>query len=274
MKINITLPAFLLFAALPAAAVPVKASMNAWADFGSLNIKVIDTDPMDGIVPTLSFQSIRSKASGSTNPSGTVNWSDEAVSSDWSSLIGVSYASQHGSVVSGKFNGMAMAANTSVTANPVKPGSDNQFFTFANLVRNAELTLTGPGRLEITMDYRYQGFSEKQANGEFTKAAGFAELSLSSPTGMPGGYASRVDRASFSVTPDTSFSGGGRLYLAAQSFGNDPMTFMLRSSLGTEASLAVAAVPEPETYATMLAGGLVVGFAVRRSRRAKAKQSA
>nr|WP_246491054.1 PEP-CTERM sorting domain-containing protein [Chitinivorax tropicus] len=242
--------------------------MSVWADFSSFNIRVVDTDPMDGIVPTLSFRTVRSEVSGATSP---INWQDNKSVTDWLSPLAVSHVAQ-GMEVSAEVNGAAMGADTAVVMSPVPQGSNNHFATFANLVRYGEMILSGPGRLEISMNYHYRGFSEKQHDGENTLAAGFAELSLSTAMDSPSGYLTRTDHANFVVRPDLAETGDGRLFVAAQSFGTDPTTFMLRTTLGSESGLTVAAVPEPETYATMLVGGLMVAFAVRRSRRHKAGQ--
>ncbi|WP_249383976.1 PEPxxWA-CTERM sorting domain-containing protein [Chitinivorax sp. B] len=136
-------------------------------------------------------------------------------------------------------------------------------------------TLMGAGRLEIMLHYGYKaGNNPKSIYDPAFNFYSSLEVSAIAPS-SDGSQTRRFDAFEIARPGGNigSFAEGtGSMFVSFENFGNSAMDVMLTDF--SRVNIANAQwgqpVPEPETYAMMLAGLGVVGFAIRKRRRAMA----
>jgi hypothetical protein len=245
----------LLVLALGSVSVSAQAASveSASASIGNFSYQLIDLNPTDGIAPSIAFTSYSGTAS-SQGFSGFGNLSDSR------STLGAT------SVVSSKGRADTLLAPASVSsvAKAFLPDESNRQFA-AQALYSQQFTLSADTLVIFSADSRLHVDYDRQNNRNSPKArsAMFGELNIDGIAGQPDyvsdfGEGASIDRAS-------SFN--SRLIGALQSLHS---TAYGTISLGTRVEAGwmpwVSAVPEPGTYAMLLAGLALVGAVSRRKR--------
>ncbi|WP_295993582.1 PEP-CTERM sorting domain-containing protein [Rugamonas sp.] len=272
-----------------AAAGPAHAAASSSATFGNLTITLTDLDPNDGIAPSLIYQAdAQPTIMGETRSFGdefvqhTFNkvlvgqqgglngaLNDELASSNASltsavTLAGFSSASASGkalSTVDG--NGRYFAEAT---------GQDpymNSFTLSANTMMT--ITVNGSARAQTTIGYNLDAFQAEEANAHL-----FLDIEAYTDNGTyVGGYQETTLQALYEVKDDGSVVGqtqswDGQMSASFSNKTGQSASGFFVADVDVSGLSSVAAVPEPETYAMLMAGLALVGWGAKRAKRRQA----
>lgn len=263
------------------ASAPAFAASSASASIGPLSFQLIDLNPLDGVTPWITFAStgydnfiyVQAQRSDLT----LSDYSELGGASPWAtaSLTASAGAAQAAASIAGTgvAHGSTLLASGSIGDFQAAAGNYALFNTAARapyytsnaftLSANTLLVISGTANVTASA----VGFLGFGANS----AAANVELTVSGAGGGGGGYQIAADFISVS---DSTYLGNESFNLAtgrtlAVSFLN-----LTNGSLNGDLQLSVSAggvshanpVPEPETYALMLAGLALIGKLVRRRR--------
>ncbi|MBB5020103.1 hypothetical protein HNQ59_003417 [Chitinivorax tropicus] len=255
---------------LASCAALVMLSAPAWANspyaeyWHRLEYRLIDTDPNDGQSPTIRDveDPNRVLAIGVDVPRKVDRYDTKVLGGEAGEL------SYQGGKVSGYSgtDGTTTTQRVALGEMPFAAGVQS----ISSFTRH--FTLLGAGRLEIMLNYGYKA-------GNFPKSIYepafnfFSSLEVSASAPSPDGATTRRFDAFEIARPGGrigSFAEGvGSMFVTFENLGSSAMDVFLTdfSRVNVANALWGQPVPEPETYAMMLAGLGIVGFAIQRRRR-------
>lgn len=217
---------------------------SATIDWSSLNFQLFDLDPLDGIAPTLTWQPLDQNTYVGAS-SSLDGWSGDSAA-DWSSAISASEGAATGwadaGVLGAELGGLLSEGWNSASAD-----------------RSGSFQLSAKSLVLFTID---AVVSAQQLAGGNLYA--WASLDVFGTNGYGLGY----QGSSSGIDAGERFGEAVGSTLAV-SFMN-PSTQATTGTLTAWASvdgLGIPPVPEPETYAMMLAGLAMLGFTARRRMR-------
>lgn len=277
-----------LAAIVVSAAAPAFATTSATASLTGLSFQLIDLNPMDGIASSITFASgsgmgnyVYSAASandyisGADNQSGSRSSNNVGVdrsitnTTDYSAATSTVTASggKPTSLVSTGFaTAPAGAGDASYNANAASPQNAWWGYSSFTLSGNTMLIVSGTSTVTASNSVGYTA-----TGSESSSASTSAQLSGVGAAGSGNQSSSFSASASapwwtgpYTETSTSSFS----LIFGNTTGGNITGTMALATSVNGSANSSVAVVPEPETYAMMLAGLGAIGFMARRRRAA------
>lgn len=274
------------------AAAPVMAAGSASATISGFSVRLIDLNLTDGITPSISFEPGSVLFEGdddepraglvSTYVADPLSFIDDSNSSLTFSPISsaVSYA---GANASAAISGDGTLAGTTLSASSTTPGlvagalmrsvassGDSGISSIFRLSGNtlaifsaqAFASLSGAGGSE---QGRFQFFGDQGAVETEINVTGPGAL------GSEGGYQESSDEFEFSSYSDESvppfdFSGTAELSATFLNLTRSNLTGQLDFDVYTYVATSTAPVPEPGTYALLLAGLGMMGFVAGRRR--------
>jgi hypothetical protein len=221
------------------------ANASASAQISNLTYQLVDLDPNDGILPTITF---------ATSYLGQASTSWYPYASDTSGALGstgVTWSSGSAATSSGA---TALSAHSSLSSDWYSryDADASQYLPFT-LSPHTSLLITAAGALDVVPG----GATRSSASISFT-----AQLDFLSPGGVKGGTYYDQSYASQDGARDYSFSA----YLASGATAqNGFLQLRAQTSLELDAPTDPAnPVPEPETWGMLLGGLAVVGGLARR----------
>lgn len=248
-----TVATLLVAACLPSWA----ASLGAAATFDTLSYRLIDLRPKDGIAPSVTFHDSPSTVLLESKIFGDHANNVEGGSSFWSAFssayksTGASAATSVASL-SGGPSFMMLASGSALTGR----GGFDAFNSYVGMALDMELgaytAIQWTGRYSISSwALRSAAATTTDQSFAYVTFGGLDNEFMVSAASLPGGdphFASKTGAATFRLSNDT---GAGALETAY---------FRAVASAGQ----TVAPVPEPSSWALMLAGAVVVGGVARR----------
>jgi len=256
--------------ALTAVALAAAASANATsfasASIGPIQIQLIDLDPTDSVLPSIVFSNAISSFTNAyaTDGLGTVNYiwspgsSTVGTASITASTSGATASSLQGAQtsISGQASGGAGGVSASYWGYISSP-----YYASFTLSANTAVRFSTVATLAVSTTV---GASPTASGAEFARA----EVSF-----FANGYVGHYSQNSNSAIYDYVGSNAGQksftetLNASLMNFSSSAMsgTVTAQTYITGNSSIA-AAVPEPETYAMLLAGLGVVGAVARRRR--------
>ena len=270
----------LVIAALAAmVSLPVMAASSASASLGPITVTLFDLDPFDAIAPSITFA-----GPGMGSDSYVNTWASEAIPSGGSNSPlggGAPWApvstsdTAGGASASASISGPGMASLTSVSASGSAadvfgpPTNNAQYYGVAHpMLGYSSFALTAKTLLIISAPASIAAAASGPAGYYSHYASADVYLSLHGPGASGGGSQSSVDQLAYTnYAYNSSFSHTDSRLLGA-SFVNlttGPLSGYLYNYSAVY-GLTSAPVPEPGTYAMLLAGLGLVGSMVRRRR--------
>jgi hypothetical protein len=286
---------------VPAAAT---SQATASASLTGLSISLFDLAPADGIDPSVTFQSYSGANGGQASAqyvtltrSGSASESFSSPGSPWaagSASALTTYSNSASAIAGSPWDGtLALSASGTASAPPDQPGNSggyplpsasfsaqaNVFNYGASFNLSANTLLLISAQTSVAAVAEEGGLADSGYGWTYTygnSATATASLSLSGPGASGSGSQNSQDSRYVSVFAYYDFYGGGWISQAASdggplavSFTNASGDWLVGSFYADVSSSGnaygnVTAVPEPETYALMLGGLLMLGFMARR----------
>ena len=234
--------------ALPAQAV-VQPPAFASIDWSTFSYQLIDTNPLDGVLPTIEFLNQNS------NTSASASSYDAASAADWSSDLSSASGSASATIGAGGLNAQftALPSTLNTFAQASRTGS---FIVSANTL----VTFSVAAAIGVNLPVPLNG-----------SAYSWSRFSISGP-----GFTGNPNQLQQSVTELLLFADGsgvprtqdGVLLGSFYNGSGGNLTGQINAFSQVNSNGFIPVVPEPETYAMLLAGvGLLAAVARRRSRR-------
>lgn len=245
-------------------------SAEANFNWSAMTFTLIDLNLSDGIAPSVSWSGQSGNASASANSSD--NFHSKSISESYqassaSSVVGSNAVATYAAGTSVYNNqNVAITANADASAIPVGGSFANGYSNASGSVYSA-FSLSGAGVMVINVPYSIMVTGDKYNYNDYGSAAMNIYASFYASDGSYSGSQSANRSFSSYWTGDTSYAGVFTLSVANSSsllttFGS------LNSSMSADARYYgdsyVPGVPEPETYAMMLAGLGLIGVIARR----------
>lgn len=243
------------------------AAASASASIGTVSITLIDLDPLDGIAPSLTFSGESSQSSGyvgdpyaydfmsasgfytptSALASSTTGWSSGSTSANGATSSTMLY----GSTASGVYN-----------------YSNSSGYSYG------QFTVTPWTLVILTTSYDVEAMTTIGTDGvnyESSQGGAQLEMNIAGQDGWEYHLISRYVSAShmwdgIGYVP-TSDAASGQMTLSVANVAETEVSGSFYAYAYTSAGSSIAAVPEPGTYAMLLAGLAGIGTMVRRRRR-------
>lgn len=218
---------------------------TADVDWSSFAYQLFDTNPSDGIVPSLVFHNQSSNVYASTT-SGASNDTPDWISSI-NAVDGIANSGADAAGLSARFLSQPSTLNAYASASRY-----GNFTLTANTV--VSFSIGASAYIDTTVPLNGQAYSWATLNADGPSPDG---LSL----GTQHGSGSRLVFAQASGLPQSDY---GTIYAVFLNATGGDMEGTLTASAQVSSSGFIAVVPEPESYAMMLAGLALMGFAARR----------
>lgn len=232
---------------LPAQAVELPPAI-ATIDWSTLQIQVIDTDPLDGITPLLTFSSRSSSVSSQApdyDQSGSADWITDLVSSS-----GVASASVGTGGLIASFAAVPSTLNAFAQAS--RYGS---FVVTANTLVTFQVAASASVQLPVPLNGSAYAWARFEANGP----GFFGDLENQQRSG--------TEKLVFAEGSGVPLFQGGLLYASFYNGTSAEMEGQLSGFSQVNSYGFIPVVPEPQSVAMMLAGvGLLAAVARRRRR--------
>lgn len=229
---------------------PTPVTATATIDWSKLQLSVTG---VTDTVPTVVFSNYNTTfSSSSTSSGGSENHS--VTRYDWTSS-----AHSNASVGASLANGLASSDIFSGTAGAVETGS----VVSSSGTRSVEFSFDGPGMLTVSVPYTISltGATSVCCNADDAAVKGTASFN-SFADGRSSNSSSNVSFSINSFGDLSSTSRSGNLVFGI--VASDAGTGSLSVGINATANGTVGAVPEPESYAMLLAGLGLMGAVVRR----------
>lgn len=230
---------------------PVTAT--ATIDWSQLQLSVTG---VTDTTPTVVFSNYNTSLSSSSTSAGGSE-SHSVTRNDWTST-----AHTNASAGASQANGVASSEMFSGTANAVETGS----VVSSSGTRSVEFSFDGPGVLSFSVPYSISliGATSGCCNFDAASVSGSATFS----SYRSGGSSNSSSNASFSINSFGDLSSTSRAgNLVFGIVASDAGTGSLNVSFSTSANGAVGVVPEPESYAMLMAGLGLMGVVIRRRKK-------
>jgi hypothetical protein len=207
-------------------------------------------------VPTVGFSNYNTSLSSSSTSVGG-NESHSVTRNDWTST-----AHTNTSAGASLANGLASSETFSGTASAVETGSVES----SSGTRSVEFSFDGPGMLTLSVPYTISVTGATSSCCNFDTASVNGSANFYSSTN--GGASNSSSSASFSIGSYGDLSSTSRAgNLVFGIVASDAGTGSLSVGFNAWANGAVGAVPEPESYAMLLAGLGLMGAVVKRRKK-------
>lgn len=250
-----------LLAVLPVGSAVAATSASASLDWNALTFTIIDTNPLDGLTPTLTWTSPFSQAySYGYNTATGEHQYDSPYAYDFSTPLssGLSFSNAGGNV---SVNAASLSASSAASA--AVAGSGGGVFVQEYATGQGSFTLSGAGIAYISLPYSISVHGTGGDVAEYSTASAYLYGYASSPAGSSTSYSGNQQLVSYSVG-DASQT--GNLGFALTNFSSTAsVSGNVFAYAYTTSQAPIAAVPEPQSYAMLLAGlGMVAAVARRR----------
>jgi len=242
-------------------------SSNAQAsfDWSSVTIKVIDLDTTDGLTPTVTWSGQYGDTSANSysfevGHDSSISESHHAPSA--TSVIG-SAANTFASHANASYNNQALAlsAYAERSANPAYSWSGNN--ANASASTHTSFSLSGAGVMVVTVPYSIKVVGDQSNYSEYSLGTVNIDGHYSASDGSFSGNENAYKSFYSYSNGDKAYSGLFTMTVANPS-GAVTTSGELGTSLSVESRAYVSGVPEPGSYAMMLAGLAMLGSIVRR----------
>jgi hypothetical protein len=254
-----------LFAAVLSLAVaPVQAVSSSSASLSDVAITLFDLNPADGITSGITFAGPGGSAFVSAQSEGDSQSSEATGAGPFDLSVSTTLSSARATLTgTGPANVTSLTASGSAQG-PLAPGSDSRFEAYVSAPSFSSFTVTANTLVSFSALANLEATTTGGVGQEFVNAG--AQMVAQGPGPGGGGFQDSRDRlvASEFGPFNGSIKKAGLLNV---SFAN-----LTGSAMVGEVHREVlvggfsAAVPEPETYAPMLAGLGLVAFMIRRRR--------
>jgi hypothetical protein len=270
-------------------ATPALAAVSASATISDFTITLYDLNPLDGIVPTISWSSVSgvdpnmatytsANVSGPYGGSSTFNYTPIGALNSSTAAIYNATATANITASSVSASGSATATSSSWQSKSFSANAQNYYYYGSNFILSANTAVVFQANAS-TQATATVGYDYATGQGETASANAFMTVSGTGASGN--GNQSSTDNLSSSAggyywwypTPPLTQSNSAVLAGAFVNTSAGKLTgsFQLGANVNGNTSVvaaAVAAVPEPESYAMFLAGlGLIGAMARRRHAR-------
>jgi hypothetical protein len=232
---------------------PTTVTATAIIDWSKLQLSVTG---VTDTVPTVVFSSYNTSLSSTSTSSGGSE-SHSVTRNDWTST-----AHTDTSAGDSLANGLASSEIFSGTASAVETGSAES----SSGTRSVGFSFDGPGMLTLSVPYTISLTGITYVCCNFDTASVSGSASFNSYTN--GGSSNSSSSASFSIDSYANLSSTSRAgNLVFGIVASDAGTGSLSVGFNASSNGAVGAVPEPESYAMLLAGLGLMGAIVQRRKK-------
>lgn len=266
-----------------AVATPAFAASSASASFGPLNIQLIDLAPLDGQAPWLAFNDAAYNNVVSANayqPPVAEDRQSVLTGGSWTpaAISASSGVAQAAAAISGPGTAIGISLSASgAVSNFYSPSPfdmarfDSRAASPSDGFYASDFTLSANTLLVVSTQASVAATGEFGGSAYGAYAQGSAALAVTGPGAGGGGRQSADDSiavSGYASSADTSFanSNSRELTLSFVNLTGSDMTGQLRMETSTFGYTYANPVPEPETYALMLAGLAAISLLARRRR--------
>lgn len=249
-------------------------SAEASFDWSAMTFTVIDLDLSDGIAPSVTWSGQSGNTSASASSSDSIHSSSVSESyhaTSATSVVGSNAVTSYATGTSA-YNNQNVAISTSADASLIPTGSSSAYGNASSSgSAYSSFSLSGAGVMVINVPYSIAVTGDKYNRDDYSRAAMNIYAYFSASDGSYSGSQS-ANKSFYSYSTGTTSYSGVFTLAVANSSSLLTTSGSLSSSLSTYSRASdynyVPGVPEPETYAMMLAGLGLIGTMVKR-RKAK-----
>jgi len=269
-------------------ATPAMAAVSASATISDFTITLYDLNPLDGILPTITWSSVSVDPNMATHTIASVNGPYGASNTYNYTPIGVlntSTAATSNATATATINGNSMSASGSATATTIMPNWQGQSFNSTaqnndyyggNFILSANTAVVFKANV-TTQANATVGYDS--LSGQNESASANVSMTVSGKGASGNGSQSSTDSLASSAGgnywwyPAPQLTQSNSAIMAGSfvntSAGNLTGAFLLSANVTgntnvVASAVSVTAVPEPETYAMFLAGLGLIGAVARR----------
>ena len=244
-------------------------SAQASFDWNAMTFSLLDLNPSDGLSPSVTWSGQHGSTSANANSSdgGHSSYINDSYNAPSATSVVSSNAVTFYAIGTSTYDKQSLTVTANADTSSVPTGSSGYASTGASATQYSTFSLSGAGVMVINVPYTITVTGDLYNYWDYSSA----NLSISSNYSASDSSSSGSARANKSFysysTGDKSYSG---VFTVAVANASDLITTSgsLNSSLSVYANADsytyVPGVPEPETYAMMLAGLFLIGSVARR----------